>query len=150
MIIADDVRDTDRIHGVWTHIGPVQVMMCLLSCVEEVFRSKAFWMLMLSFNRKIRLFVFSHPQMMIIITFYKILAYKGLARHGVNCESCFWFSIFIYNLDANIGYLSLAFWMSLMFAPQMSKQKIHNNHRANLLTIRTDITRMQIISGNSL
>ncbi len=63
----DDDSDTDQIHGVLTHIGPMQVMVCLLSCTEEVFKSKAFGMLMLSFNRNIRLFVFSHPLIIIIL-----------------------------------------------------------------------------------
>ena len=33
-------------------------MVCLLSCAEEVFKYKAFWMLMLRFNRKIMSIVF--------------------------------------------------------------------------------------------
>ena len=46
--MEDDTSDTDQTHCVWTHIGPVQVMVCLLSCAEEV---EAFGMLMLSFYR---------------------------------------------------------------------------------------------------
>ena len=36
----DDDGDTDQVHGVRTQNGPVQVRVCLLSCAEEVFKSK--------------------------------------------------------------------------------------------------------------
>ncbi len=42
----------------WTHIGPVQEMVCLLSCADEVFKYKAFGMVILSVNHKIWHFVF--------------------------------------------------------------------------------------------
>ncbi len=56
--VMDGDGDTDQIHGVWTHNCPVQVMVCLLSCAEEVFKYEAFGVLMFIFNRKIRRFVF--------------------------------------------------------------------------------------------
>ena len=58
-MMVDDDSDTDQIHGVWTHIGSVQARVCILRCAEEVFKSETFGMLMLSFIRKIRLFIFS-------------------------------------------------------------------------------------------
>ncbi len=53
LIMEDDASATDQIHCLWPHIGPVQVMVCLLSSAEEVFKSKAFGMLMLIFYSKI-------------------------------------------------------------------------------------------------
>ena len=37
---VDADGDTDQVHGVRTQNGPMQVRVCLLSCAEEVFKSK--------------------------------------------------------------------------------------------------------------
>ncbi len=81
LIMKDNASNTDQIHGVLAHVGHVQVMMCLLSCAEELFKSTAFGMLMLSFYRKISFYF--HSLTMIIILNFLQQDWPGL---GVNCQ----------------------------------------------------------------
>ncbi len=55
-------------------------------------------MLMISLNLKIRLFVYSHPHMMIILNFLQKIGPKQLARHGGIFSTLVFIFQFIYNL----------------------------------------------------